>query len=378
MKLVARFGVLALSDALWIVPLLVLAALAFFSPSAPPIERGNARTVLDNRGVQVPIADPYRGSILMRGSQVTTYIEATNAPDTILAATASAMGDRVRGHIIGRIFPSVISNSRIWETEGLSGSNGAQIEAERLLTFDPGAVLGWPALALPFEQAGIPFVSVGGIDKNDNGLNRDVVTYASLVGNEARGRAILDRERENFAQLDLDLGDPSNPPTYLYILTNVAGGALVQLGASNHYTRFYAKHAGVRNACSCPYSFALIDAEQIAAEDPDIIIIGPQPSQEKPSEIMRDPRFQGLKAIKNHRVYRAPPGIDFFISASFWSRWLAELAHPDKLRPISRQLYRDYIKWLLNYELSDAELSVAFAVEDNKGMLHADRFEALP
>ncbi len=76
-----------------------------------------------------------------------------------------------------------------------------------------------------------------------------------------------------------------------------------------------------------------------------------------------------------HRVYRAPPGLDCFIAAPFYERWLAEIAHPDRLQPKARELYRRYIKWLLNYDLTEDDLDIAFAVKDNRAMTGAARFE---
>jgi hypothetical protein len=134
----------------------------------------------------------------------------------------------------------------------------------------------------------------------------------------------------------------------------------------------------VHNACVCQNYFEVVDAEHIIADDPDFIVLGPTPKTELPDEFVADPRWRSLKAVVNRHVYRAPPGIDYYIASPFWSRWLAELAHPGNMPRQSRQLYRDYVKWLFNYSLSDDELDTAFAVKDNRNMANAERFSADP
>ena len=366
----------------WLISFLCLAAVAAISakpePQGPP-PAGN-RVFVDIRGKEVRIRTPFAGAVLTRGTEVTGYLAATNAPETLLAVTAYRMGERVRNHTIGTIFPEIVANQRIWASEGVSNAEGPKVEIERLLQFDPGAFMGWYTLAEPIERVGLAFVGFKPFPNNADELHYGARAFSTVVGNPERGRALISYEESLYEDLDKTLAksDDARIPSYLYLAPKNDGGGTTVLGMKNHYTRFLMPHARVRNACICDNYFEVVDAEHIIAEDPDIIVLGPTPKTELPDEFAADSRWRGLKAVANRQVYRAPPGIDYYIAGPFWSRWLAELAHPGIMPLQSRQLYGNYVKWLFNYSLSDDELSTAFAVEDNRNMAKAERFSADP
>ena len=364
----------------WIAPFVCLAAIAGISgraePQAPPPD--GAHVFVDIRGKEIRIGAPFGGAVLTRGTEVTGYLAATLAPETLLAVTAYGMGARVRNHTIGDIFPQVVMNRRIWASEGVSNAQGPKVEIERLLQYDPGAFMGWYTLAEPIERVGLAFIGFKPFPTSFDDLGYPDRAYSSAVGKPERGMALIDYEAKANAQTDADLRSQNalRHPRYLYLGAKTDGGFTMQLGAKNHYTRFFIPHAGVDNACACPNYYGLVDAEHIIADDPDIIVLSPTPKTELPDEFVNDPRWLGLTATLNRRVYRAPPGIDYYIAAPFWSRWLAELAHPEQMPRQSRQLYRDYIQWLFDYALSEDQLDAAFAVKDNHNMANAERFEA--
>jgi ABC-type Fe3+-hydroxamate transport system substrate-binding protein len=364
----------------WLAPFLCLGlvALATARPEPTSLPPKGDRVVVDVRGKAVHIAVPFIGSVLTRGTEIPEYLEATRDPDSLLAVTAQRMGERVRNHTIGRIFPQVVANPRVWETDGISNANGPKVDIERLLQFNPGVFLGWYTLAEPIERIGLPFVGFKTFPADRDELGFAIRTYARVVGKPEWGEAIIARGN----QLYQDLGDDLRPtsdmvkPRYLYLLGRKDDRSVGQLGNRNHYSRFFIPPAGVENGCKCDNYYESVDAEHIIAEDPDIIVLDPHPHNELPDEFVKDPRWLALTAVLNHRVYRAPPGIDQYIASPIWSRWLAELAHPDRLQPKVRELYLGYIEWLVDYHLSDEELDTAFSVKDNHAMVDAKRFEA--
>jgi ABC-type Fe3+-hydroxamate transport system substrate-binding protein len=363
----------------WFIPFVCLGAIALVTVRAQPqapLPHGD-RIVIDARGKTIHIAVPFKGSVLTRGSEIPEYLEGSRDPDSLLAVTSYAMGNRVRDHIIGRIFPEVVASSRIWASKGVSDTAGPKVEIERLLQFETGVFMGWYTLAEPVERVGLPFIGFKTFPSSQKELEMATRAYTGVVGKPKRGEAIIARNNQLYRELAQELHATNDMvrPRYLYLMTTKNPGPVSVLGALNHYTRFFVPPAGVANACVCRKTGITVDAEHIISYDPDIIVLSPQNLQ-TPDEFMRDPRWRGLTAVAQHRVYRSPPGIDYFIAAPFWSRWLAELAHPDRLLPRSRELYRNYIEWLLDYCLSDEELDTAFAVKDNHAMVNAERFKA--
>lgn len=369
------------SELKWILPFACLGAIAMtlIRPEPQAQAPSGERVVVDARGKQVHIALPFHGTVLTRGTQIPPYLEATLQPDTILAATAFDMGNRVRNHIIGKIFPQVADNPRIWSTKGISDTNGPKVEIERMLLFNPGVYMGWYTLAEPVERVGLPFLAFNEAERTEEDLEQPTHLYADAVGDPERGNRVVAKNRTLFDELDKEFRpkDVTQRPSYLYLITH-RDGVIREIGQANAYTRFFQPHTGTVDASTCQTGFTVVEAEHVIAEDPDFIVLGPQPLVDKPNQFSKDPRWRALKAVVNHRVYRAPPGIDYFIDDAFYTRWQAELAHPERLQPKSRELYRDYIDWLLNYRLSDEELDTAFAVKDNRGMVNANRFEAAP
>jgi iron complex transport system substrate-binding protein len=362
----------------WILSLACFAVMAFAASQPLPPTRSAAgdRVVTDQRHRDVHIATPFRGAVLTEGAYVPRYLEITREPETLLAVTSPAMGNRVTGHVIEHIFPHVMDAILKGSSAVLSRSFGPKTPVERLLLFDPGVFMGWYTLADPVERAGMPFVGFKPFPANDDERFDEVRIYAAVVDEKAHGEDIIRYDQELFHQLDRELqaDELADKPTYLYLGSRRDGGFVSVLGNRNHYTRLFLPHAGVMNSCSCPGMAAIVDAEHIAAFDPDFIVLDAQ-NRESPSEFANDPRWRGLRAVQNRRIYLAPSGLEYYIAPLFWSRWLAELAHPEHLKPRTRALYQDYVQWLLGYRLSDEELDTAFQVEANRGMANAARFE---
>ncbi len=75
-----------------------------------------------------------------------------------------------------------------------------------------------------------------------------------------------------------------------------------------------------------------VTMEQVAAWDPDVIIVGTAPNQQNRQAILEDPRWREIKAVKNGKVFANPSG------AYLWDRhsaeaalqvlWAAKLLHP--------------------------------------------------
>lgn len=105
-----------------------------------------------------------------------------------------------------------------------------------------------------------------------------------------------------------------------------------------------------------------VSLEQIAAWNPDVIIVGTAPNQRSREAILADPRWSGIKAVRSGRVYVNPSG------AYLWDRhsaeaalqvlWAAKVLHPKKFAglDVNRETKLFYSRFF-HYNLTDAELS---------------------
>jgi iron complex transport system substrate-binding protein len=118
--------------------------------------------------------------------------------------------------------------------------------------------------------------------------------------------------------------------------------------------------AGGRNAADVVGLGRPVSLEQIAAWDPDVIIIGTAPNQQSRQAILDDPRWREIKAVKTGKVFVNPTG------AYLWDRhsaeaalqvlWAAKLLHPELFPDldIKRETLDFYAKYF-HHALTDDE-----------------------
>jgi iron complex transport system substrate-binding protein len=103
-----------------------------------------------------------------------------------------------------------------------------------------------------------------------------------------------------------------------------------------------------------------VSMEQVLQWDPDIIVVGYGYAL-KPSDILSDPKWQGIKAVRNKNVYLEPPPhaacLKKHPSAALGALWLAQKAYPERFKDINVQkMVEDFIlkfygvNWKANFE----------------------------
>ena len=91
---------------------------------------------------------------------------------------------------------------------------------------------------------------------------------------------------------------------------------------------------------------------------------------------MHDLRWRDMKAVREKRVYRmyGDGGLGGIIYQPLYDRFMAEVAHPERLQPRLRQILRDQIQTEFRYSLCDDEIDDMLNVDENKGSMGAERF----
>jgi len=118
--------------------------------------------------------------------------------------------------------------------------------------------------------------------------------------------------------------------------------------------------AGGRNAAEVIGNGRPVTMEQVAAWDPDVIIVGTAPNQQNRQAILDDPRWRQIKAVKDGKVFANPSG------AYLWDRhsaeaalqvlWAAKTLHPGLFAAldIKQETVAFYAKYF-HYKLTDDE-----------------------
>jgi len=105
--------------------------------------------------------------------------------------------------------------------------------------------------------------------------------------------------------------------------------------------------------------FAEASMEQIIAWNPDTIVISMRVSS--PDAIYNDPRWKGIRAVKEKRVYVCPEGVFLWGHGSsevhLFLMWLARIFHPDRFGDIDIETAtKDYYARFYHYNLSTEEV----------------------
>lgn len=119
--------------------------------------------------------------------------------------------------------------------------------------------------------------------------------------------------------------------------------------------------AGGVNAADVVGNGRPVTMEQVAAWNPDVIIVGSAPNPQNRQVILDDPRWQNIKAVRDGKVFVNPSG------AYLWDRhsaeaalqvlWAAKTLHPAQFADLDvRKETRSFYAKYFHYTLSDEEL----------------------
>jgi len=105
-----------------------------------------------------------------------------------------------------------------------------------------------------------------------------------------------------------------------------------------------------------------ITAEQIAAWNPDVIIVGTAPNGTNVQAILSDPKWASTNAVKNKRVYANPTGVylwdRYSAEEALQILWAAKLLQPDKFPTldVAKETKAFYSKYF-HYNLTDSDVN---------------------
>ena len=148
-------------------------------------------------------------------------------------------------------------------------------------------------------------------------------------------------------------------PKVLYLLRALE--TMTASGAKENYNTYYIELAGgVSASAGLVGNGVTISPEQIAAWDPDVILLNSFEAELDLSRIHNDPILSLTKAAQDNRIYKMPLGGYRWDppnqeSPLTWM-WLAELLHPDVFQYDLRAEMRKAYKTLYGYDLTDEDI----------------------
>jgi iron complex transport system substrate-binding protein len=241
------------------------------------------------------------------------------------------------------------------------------VNVETLITTDPDVVIyskgGLDAgIIQNIQAAGIPLVQLY-FDNYEN-MKDTVRTTGKVLGAKEEAKAneycsYLDNNLKKVTSITANISNEQR----LKVYHTSSKGSLNTDGRNTIIDTWITTAGGINVAASAVDGNQKdINIEQLLAWNPDVIIIGTETSAKTKEEIMSDPSWNQLKAVKEGRVYINPRGV------FYWDRysaeealqilWAAKTLYPDKFQDIdiAKETKGFYAKFF-EYNLTDDEVN---------------------
>jgi len=156
--------------------------------------------------------------------------------------------------------------------------------------------------------------------------------------------------------------------------TTVAHGNFIyelNFDGANTIIDEWIKYAGGINAAAegMTGNLQTISMEQVLQWDPDVLITGKPKKQVE--QVMSDPAWANLKAVKNGRVYSNPKGVfawdRYGVESALQPQWCAKLLYPGLFEDFDiAQELKNFYHTFFYYELSDQQAQMILNYETPK------------
>lgn len=320
------------------------------SPTSPP---GPARDIIDAAGrrVSLPahvsrVADPWHANnamVLMLGGA-----------DKLVATSAQAQNQPW----LRRLYPRIVEVPAAFNAAG-------DVNVETLIGARPDVILmaydgTLPKWAAALEAYHIPMVLMP--NTSLDGLKTTARMTGEVLG-ERESLTAADYVRYFDANIRRVMTvtralAPRERPTVLH----TASAGILTVDGRQTVIDDWITVAGGTNAADVVGNGRPVTMEQVAAWNPDVIIVGTAPNPQSKRAILTDPRWRQITAVREGRVYANPSG------AYLWDRhsaeaalqvlWAAKTLHPAQFVDLDlRKETKDFYARYFHYSLTEPELN---------------------
>jgi iron complex transport system substrate-binding protein len=309
----------------------------------------------DQEGREVTLAKPAERIVTIPMPMASSVIAIDGRTGSLVGMNPVSK-DAITEGILGKIFPEARDiNDSVTDANFIPN-------VEELAAVDPDLVIQWGGrggdLVDPITNAGLTTMLIlYGTEELTRG-------YMSMTA-EALGKperfvehvAWRDKVMNEIEARTKDIPEGDRPKVLHFgrILNGMTAS-----GSGNNYTDWYINLVGAQNAAADLDGSKPVNAEQVAAWDPDIITLNNFEPGLTVQAVYDDPVLSLTSAARNHRVYRMPLGGYRWDppnqeSPLTWM-WLANLVHPEIFEFDLRSEMKSAYKSLYDYELSEADI----------------------
>lgn len=331
----------------------------------------------DPAGNEIILAAPARRIVDLWTTGAAFAIAAHGSPVRLVGVNDHAHSIFKRG-LIGRLYPEVLDIP----SDVMIGGSAPNIE--RLVTLNPDLVVDMREnsrdQSAAMKNAGLAVASYGKVPGGVSGnIQAVLLMFGRMIGDTSRAEqiiAVMNAALKRLAGID-ELPQAARPDVLLMM---PFGGRFYASGGGpgGIYSDFiYA--GGGRNAAEALPDFSEVTSEQIAALDPDVMLIF-QSEDADPALIYEHPILGGVAAAGARRVHVVPIGANNWGSLGpdeyLSQMWLAELLHPDLLDRRLRSDMREAYAAIFDRSFSDDILDEILRMDLNGGSAGYARFRS--
>lgn len=307
---------------------------------------GETRTVTDMSGVEVEIP-----------MEVNTYVESWFAHNAV---------DLMLNQAEGMLVTCANTDTHQWMYivcpnfyNAVSTTFEADMNLEEIIAADPDVVFGSnDDYREMFNSVGIPFINCS--FKTYDQMIQSIQLTAEVFGGDAveKAQKYVDYLNERLAWVAKRTDTIPEEER-----VRVAHGSSVYEldfdGANTIIDEWINLSGGINAAAEeVEGNLQVINLEQVLAWDPDVIITG-RP-QEQVDEIMSDPAWAQLSAVKNGKVYSNPRGVfawdRYGVEAALQPQWCAQLLYPELFEDFDiKEEVKHFYQEFFDYSLSDEQ-----------------------
>jgi iron complex transport system substrate-binding protein len=340
----------------------------------PAVTRPRGITVTDQRGKTLVFDKPVTRVVTIPIPAASMLIAVDKTADHVVGMN-DASWVAIKEGIMGQMFPAALKAPHNVANEEFAPN------VESIAALNPDVVVQWgdqgSAIITPLENAGLKVLGLSYGTQQD--LDVWITLFATMLGKVSRGREIIAGMTGDLKHMRSLAPTVKTPPSIVYFLQMTSG---LEVAGKDTYNDFYIKLIGATNPASGPSgvdSFATVDAEQVLAWDPDIMLIGNFDTP-VPRDVYSDPVWRHTKAVRSKRVYKVPLGGYRWDPPSqesplMW-QWLSHIAFPSGSDAALRQQIVASYQFLYGYHPSNAQIDKILWTDANAGSANYRQFHA--
>ena len=234
--------------------------------------------------------------------------------------------------------------------------------AEELLAMEPDLVItSDPEQAETFRNAGLPAINLMFSDYDS--MKQAFTILGDALGGEyvekaAKWCQMVDEDIAEVTEAMSGLTEEEKPVVY-YIQGQSNQGLYATFAADSIMNDWVTNAGGIFASTLLNLEGTQAQAEEVLALDPDIVIIGGPAQHELYDELMADPAWQEIKAVKNDRVYKNPNGLfpweRFGMESALQILWSAQTIHPELFEVDMVAELQSFYKDFVGVELTEEQ-----------------------